>query len=344
MCSREAETTITDTYEWPNNVKESVRNPKITVVSLTFNKREFIKQCIDGVLMQDNFFSYEYIIAEDFSTDGTREIVKEYAERYPNIIRVITADYNMGIVKNQFRSIEFARGEYIAFCDADDYWTDPEKLKKQISKLEQYDKCHLSFHPVYKKESKNGKIEVFKKHAEEDKIFTVDELITGGGSFCITSSLVIKREAIKEINTWSLSWPINDYHTQIAAALNGGALYLNEIMAVYRSGVNESWTNSHLQNYEKNLNHILNVCETNRDFDKRTGFRFHKAFMIRERKIVIHFLRSTYMFEKKKIKLTKRIVRSISNHGLKARCYKILVLSFLYYRMKLKILFNVSSR
>jgi len=336
-----AQSILNDSYEWVNNVKETVPKPRITVITLTFNKNNFIKDCIEGVLMQDNTFSYEYIIAEDFSTDGTREIVKEYAEKYPNIIRVITSDYNMGIVKNQFRSVEFARGEYIAFCDADDYWIDPEKLRKQVLQLEKHDSCHLCFHPVYRKDNGSESLTVYKNHTDRDLVFTTDDVILGGGNFCITSSIMIKGDAIKKLNKWSLNWPINDYHTQIAAAIKGGALYLNEVMSVYRTGVKNSWTHVHETDYEKHLNHIIDVSKINRDFDTRTGYRFHKAFMKREKKMITHFFRTTYNFDRERISNTKHLIKGITHSGLKARCYRVLILSFLYYKLNIKYAYEL---
>ena len=336
-----AQAILKDSYEWPNHVKKVVPNPKITVISLTYNKKNYIRECIEGVLMQDNTFSYEYIIAEDYSTDGTREIVKEYAEKYPNIIRVITADYNMGIVKNQYRSVEFARGEYIAFCDADDYWTEPQKLVKQVGRMESNETCHLSFHPVYRKEYGNNEMVVFKNHFSQDQIFSAEDVIVGGGDFCITSSIVIKRDALKKLDTWPLSWPINDYHTQIAAALHGGALYINEVMAVYRSGIKDSWTHSHNANREKKLNHIIDICETSRDFDTRIGYRFHSAFMKREKKVIMVFFRSAHAYDKEMVQVIKKLIRRITNPGLKARCYQVLAKSYLYYKFHIKSIFKI---
>lgn len=144
----EIEKRIADSYELPNNVIESIPNPLVTVRTSTYQHGAFIKDCIKGVLMQKTTFPFEFIIGEDFSTDGTREIVFDYARKYPNIIRVVTADYNVGMRANGVRCERRARGKYFALCEGDDYWTDPLKLQKQVEFLEEnpdYGIVHTNF-------------------------------------------------------------------------------------------------------------------------------------------------------------------------------------------------------
>lgn len=127
---------VSESYEVENNVLEAVPNPLVSIRTSTYNHGPYIKQCIEGILMQKTNFAFEYIIGEDFSTDETREIVFDYAKRYPNIIRVITADYNVGSKANGRRCINACRGKYMAICEGDDYWIDPLKLQKQVDFLE----------------------------------------------------------------------------------------------------------------------------------------------------------------------------------------------------------------
>ena len=111
--------------------------PIVSVRTSVYNHAPYIRECIESVLMQETDFPFEYIIGEDFSTDGSREIVMEYAEKYPHIIRVLTADQNVGGKANGVRCIRSCRGKYIAICEGDDCWTDPGKLKRQVALLEE---------------------------------------------------------------------------------------------------------------------------------------------------------------------------------------------------------------
>ena len=137
---------IADSYEFANNVLEYVPAPLVSVRTSTYNHGLYIRQCIEGVLMQKTNFQFEYIIGEDFSDDETRQIVFEYAKKYPNIIRVITADYNVGSKANGRRCMRACRGKYMAICEGDDYWTDPLKLQKQVDFLESHPDYSMCFH------------------------------------------------------------------------------------------------------------------------------------------------------------------------------------------------------
>lgn len=145
LTNEEIEKRISDSYELPNRVVEKHPRPLVSIRTSTYNHGPYIKQCIEGVLMQKTNFSFEYIIGEDYSTDETRKIVFEYAKKYPDVIRVITADYNVGSKANGRRCIRACRGKYMAICEGDDYWTDPLKLQKQVDFLEdnsEYGMCY----------------------------------------------------------------------------------------------------------------------------------------------------------------------------------------------------------
>lgn len=108
----------------------------LSVVMTTYNHARYLAEAIESVLMQRTSFRVELVIGEDRSTDNTRAIAKEYAERYPDTIRLITSAENVGMRANYRRTIEATRGRYIALLDGDDYFTDPDKLQLQVDMLE----------------------------------------------------------------------------------------------------------------------------------------------------------------------------------------------------------------
>lgn len=120
--------------------------PLLSIVTITYNHEPYIAKTIEGVLMQQVNFPIELIIAEDCSTDGTRAICQRYAEEYPELIRLITSESNVGAIANERRAMLAARGKYIAFCEGDDYWTDPLKLQKQVDFLEAHPDYSVTFH------------------------------------------------------------------------------------------------------------------------------------------------------------------------------------------------------
>lgn len=118
--------------------------PLVSVAVQTYQHAYFIQDCLEGILRQKTNFDFEILIGEDESTDGTREICIEYAERYPDKIRLIlhdsealSPDIKLSPLQiNAFYNLFSAKGKYIAFCEGDDYWTDPFKLQKQVDFLE----------------------------------------------------------------------------------------------------------------------------------------------------------------------------------------------------------------
>lgn len=120
--------------------------PLLSVVTITYNHEPYIAKCIEGVLMQKVNFPIEFIIAEDCSTDGTRAICEKYATKHPKLIRLITSETNIGYNPNELRAMKAAKGKYIAYCEGDDYWTDPMKLQKQVDFLETNPNYSICFH------------------------------------------------------------------------------------------------------------------------------------------------------------------------------------------------------
>ena len=111
-------------------------DPVVSVDMITYNHAPYIGRAIEAVLAQKTDFPFELVIGEDCSTDETRKIVFDYQSRYPQIIRVITSDHNIGSSLNGYRTQKACRGKYIAFCEGDDYWHRPDKLQQQVAYLE----------------------------------------------------------------------------------------------------------------------------------------------------------------------------------------------------------------
>jgi glycosyltransferase involved in cell wall biosynthesis len=172
-------------YEVPNNVIQAMPEPLVTVRTITYQHAPYIRQCIEGVLMQRTSFPVEYIIGEDLSTDGTREIVLEYAAKYPDRIRVLTADSNVGMRVNTRRTNLALRGKYCALCEGDDFWTDPLKLQKQVDFLEANPDYALTYHDARVEDPKGNVVLVSKipkgmarDHSEEELLLNKTFILT----------------------------------------------------------------------------------------------------------------------------------------------------------------------
>lgn len=126
--------------------------PMVSILCITYNHERFLAQALESFLMQETTFPFEIVVGEDASIDGTRAVLNDYVERYPNRVKALSAVKNVGMIENMRRTQAACRGKYIALCEGDDYWTDPQKLQKQVTFLETNEEYVLSFHDAYSME------------------------------------------------------------------------------------------------------------------------------------------------------------------------------------------------
>ena len=129
-----------------------MQEPLVSICCITYNHAPYIKQCIEGFLMQQTTFPIEILIHDDCSTDGTTEIIRDYEKKYPDLIFPLYEEENQ-YQKGKASEIDFynykrARGKYIAYCEGDDYWTDPLKLQKQVDFMEANPDYSVCFHEI----------------------------------------------------------------------------------------------------------------------------------------------------------------------------------------------------
>lgn len=110
--------------------------PMVSICCITYNHKKFISQAVNSFLMQKTNFDFDIIIGDDCSNDGTFEILKSFSDKYPDKIKLVWSEKNMGVHANMANCLKFCKGKYIAICEGDDYWTDPLKLQKQVDFLE----------------------------------------------------------------------------------------------------------------------------------------------------------------------------------------------------------------
>lgn len=140
-----------DVLEYPNKV---TNNPVVSVCVQTYNQIEFLPSCLDGILMQKTNFEIEILLGEDASSDGTRELCIQYAQKHPDKIRLFLHERENNIkvgenytgIFNSLYNFFSARGKYVAYCDGDDFWTDPNKLQKQVDFMDLHPKYVISYH------------------------------------------------------------------------------------------------------------------------------------------------------------------------------------------------------
>ena len=132
---------------------EDKNKPVVSICCLTYNHAPFIRKCLDGFLMQETSFPIEILIHDDASTDGTDKIIREYETKYPDIIFPVFEAENQyskpGHQHMDLYNYTRAKGKYIAYCEGDDYWTDPLKLQKQVEFMETHPEYSVCWHRFY---------------------------------------------------------------------------------------------------------------------------------------------------------------------------------------------------
>ncbi|MFZ4641432.1 MAG: glycosyltransferase family 2 protein [Nodosilinea sp.] len=225
--------------------------PIVSVVVITFNDKDFIRESIDSVISQQTNFPYEVIISNDCSTDGTIEIIQEYQNVYPDRVRLLIADRNLwkplpGVIGlTSLAALQACRGKYIALSHGDDYWTDPTKLQKQVDFLEANPDFSICFHKVKVLENS-----AFRKD-DLTKVpgFMSDIHDLAKGNYIHTTSCVFRNNypSMDRIGE-HFSRVINgDYYLHMMNAQHGKIFCINGEMAVYRVHDNGVWATQSLQ-------------------------------------------------------------------------------------------------
>jgi glycosyltransferase involved in cell wall biosynthesis len=224
-----------------------VKKPLLTVCVITYNHTNYIKEAIDSILMQKVNFAWELVIADDYSTDGTREILEQYAKKHSNV-KLIFQKKNFGPEKNWLDLMSYPTSKYVLYMEGDDFLTDPHKFQKQIDFLEANKDYALCFHPV--------KV-VYEDGSRPDGIFPAPELLKGkktpelkdllAGNFIQTNSVMYRwrfiQENIKDVFPRSII--PGDWFLHILHAQKGKIGFINKVMSVYRRHAGGLWWASH---------------------------------------------------------------------------------------------------
>lgn len=234
-------------HNWDDNSVQLV-----SVSCTTYNHEPYIRDAIEGFLMQKTTFPVKIVIFEDCSTDNTAKILKDYNAIYPGLFSMFLMKENT--YKKPFRRKagepfrqERSKAKYIAMCEGDDYWTDPLKLQKQVDFMEANGDCSLCYHKTRVKMVNNSIEDSFfgAKGIEGPTIFTLEDFIKTNNAIGIrTVAMLIRTEVAKSISKWQIQTPLGDLKLQLYSGLMGNYGYLPDEMAVYNRGNPGSWSDN----------------------------------------------------------------------------------------------------
>lgn len=262
---------------------------KVIIRCLVYNHEPYLRDCLEGFVMQRTNFPFKAVVHDDCSTDGSAAIIREYAEKYPDIIEPVFAPenrYRKGTLEKEIALLtETPQNTYTAWCEGDDYWIDPLKLQKQVDYMDAHPECSLictnadiehKGHFLSKEELREMKW----PHYSKSSLMSVAHVVQNGGWF-IHSCTILYRSTLKsDFPQEARHYPVADYPLQIFAALKGNVYYLHEKTAVYRYCSVGSWTASASRCLptEKDIKNWEKKIKMYEAMDSYSSYTYHSIF------------------------------------------------------------------
>jgi glycosyltransferase involved in cell wall biosynthesis len=213
--------------------------PTVSILMTAYNHEAFIRQAVESVLAQETAYPLEIVIGEDCSTDGTREVLEELWSQHPQAIRLLLRPENWGRRRNFMDALASCQGRYVAILEGDDYWTDSQKLQRQVELLEAHPEYALSFHPVLKRFEVSNRQKAFYPPGRQSE-YTIHDLLER--NFIATCSVLFRNRLIEGFPDWYLQVPAGDWPLHALNARHGAIAYLDQLMAVHRIHPGGVWS------------------------------------------------------------------------------------------------------
>lgn len=234
--------------------------PKVSVFMITYNHQDYIGEAIESVMNQD-YENLELVIGEDCSTDNTREMVKKYSEKYPQKIKLILHEQNVGMHRNTESVIKACDGDYVALIEGDDYWTDYQKISKQVKFLDENKDYAICFHRAkIANDTDVPFAEYLPSLQNRREEFSINDFIDG--VYMPTASTVFRNNKIQQFPEWYFNLTL--YIDRMFHLMNGqyGKIkFLNETMSVYRVHSGGFWSIHQDENKVKTLKERIYLLE-----------------------------------------------------------------------------------
>lgn len=267
----------------------------VSICCITYNHEKYIKQCLDGVLMQQTNFEFEVLIHDDASTDDTTVIIREFEKKYPNIVKPIYQtenQYSKGINPDFTYNYPRAKGKYIAVCEGDDYWTDPLKLQKQVDFLEEnedFGLVHTNYEKYYEESN------TLMTHNRENYLLQDENSFYFKTGDLRTCTVLFRAKWIPKIEElfsqdFMQDAVIGDRPIFTMIASVSKIYFLNDITCVYR--ITSTSSASHFEDLYKYYNFLLKVTILNENLFEYLKLNQDKTELLTNRKFYKIVLKS----------------------------------------------------
>lgn len=211
----------------------------VSIHSLVYNHEKYLHTFFRGILNQQVSFEYEIVLGVDQSTDNSLSICREYQQRYPAIIKIIEHTTRVGMINNYIATYNACKGKYIAMCEGDDYWTDDQKLNKQVALLDRDEKAVLCFTDIKILDEEEGTFHPNWANISKE-IYSIEDIIFSNP---VSTCSVMFRNHLVELNETSLQGlPMADWPLYVELLTRGYARFLNRETAVYRRSAQSTYS------------------------------------------------------------------------------------------------------
>ncbi|RNC83670.1 MAG: glycosyltransferase [Balneola sp.] len=265
---------------------------KVSICCITYNQEEYISNTLDGFLSQKTSFAFEILINDDASTDRNQEIIKSYEEKYPRLIKPIYQKENQRSKIGPVINVEFnylrAAGDYIALCEGDDYWKDPNKLQKQYDFMEANQDCSVCFTAaLYRNDAKPSKSFIKKPvNYEETKKYSLTESIYKAGDFMPTPTVFFRTKYAHQLPKWFYDSPVGDMPLSLFLGTVGKYGYLDFVGSVYRVNASSSWSST--MKFEKRRKVVQGLLKLLDEFNKYTEFEYQREVGKEKKRVIFN--------------------------------------------------------
>ncbi len=321
----------------------------VSVGCMVYNHEKYLRKCLDGFIMQKTSFKFEVIVHDDASTDRSPDIIREYASKYPNIIKPIMQtenQYSKGIKINKTYIFPRVRGKYYAVCEGDDYWCDKNKLQRQVDAMEQNPDCHLCIHRVHAVKENGENTELFFPpfELEEGTLSTKRYMEIIGKCYAFQASSFFRRtddmkKYLDNPPEFAKAADVGDEPSLLYFGSMGSVIYLADDMSCYRMQSIGSWNESQKKNKKKQLAHLRAMVKMYNLFNEYSKNQYETELNPR-RKLCCLLICELDMTQTNARILCKRENRNfLKKRNAKARLYIIFRayapwVADLYYRIK----------
>ena len=251
----------------------------VSVICTAYNHERFIRRALEGFVNQKTDFPFELIVHDDASVDGTADVIREYERKYPDLIKAVYQEENQfsqGISPTKAFVFPKVRGEYLAICEGDDYWTDENKLQLQYDYMKAHPDCAMCVHQATLHNCFKNTDTVFPENTQSREL-SVDEIIKAGGGAFATNSMFMKKSVYMEMPDCFKAKGFSDYQVLINGALKGTVYYLARNMSTYNFGVEGSWSTRTLFENKKAVRHCDEVIRMLSTFNEAYDYKYYKA-------------------------------------------------------------------